>query len=172
MAIAIAVLTGMAFYQDANDRGHQAALAEAHRDGQRAIELASGPDKIPVDGAVSLLRRDPFTQGPRLFAQHCAACHRYNGHTGRGTLVMEKNADGVSVIGAPTAADLGTFGKREWMTGIVTDYSNHFAWLKNAQWFKDAQAKAAAGESVEFINPDGSEMADWTSGNTESLKSA
>jgi ubiquinol-cytochrome c reductase cytochrome b subunit len=172
MAIAIAVLTGMAFYEDANDKGHQAALAEAHRDGQRAIELASGPDKIPVDGAVSLLRRDPFTQGPRLFAQHCAACHRYNGHTGRGTLVMEKNADKVSVIGAPTAADLGTFGKREWMTGIVTDYSNHFAWLKNAQWFKDAQAKAAAGESIEFINPDGSEMADWTSGNAESLKSA
>lgn len=172
MALAIAVLTGLAFYEDANDRGHQAALAEAHRDGQRAIELASGPDKIPVDGAVSLLRRDPFTQGPRLFAQHCAACHRYNGHTGRGTLVMEKNADGVSVVGAPTAADLGTFGKREWMTGIVTDYSNHFAWLKNAQWFKDAKAKAAAGESVEFINPDGSEMADWTSGNTESLKSA
>jgi ubiquinol-cytochrome c reductase cytochrome b subunit len=172
MAIAIAVLTGMAFYEDANDRGHQAALAEAHRDGQRAIELASGPDKIPVDGAVSLLRRDPFTQGPRLFAQHCAACHRYNGHTGRGTVVMEMNAEKVPVVGAPTAADLGNFGKREWMTGIVTDYSNHFAWLKNAQWFKDAQAKAAAGESVEFINPDGSEMADWTSGNIESLKSA
>ena len=172
MAIAIAVLTGMAFYEDANDKGHQAALAEAHRDGQRAIELASGPDKIPVDGAVSLLRRDPFTQGPRLFAQHCAACHRYNGHTGRGTLVMEMNAEKVPVIGAPTAADLGNFGKREWMTGIVTDYSNHFAWLRNAQWFKDAQAKAAAGESVEFINPDGSEMADWTSGNIESLKSA
>lgn len=172
MAIAIAVLTGMAFYEDANDKGHQAALAEAHRDGQRAIELASGPDKIPVDGAVSLLRRDPFTQGPRLFAQHCAACHRYNGHTGRGALVMEMNAEKVPVIGAPTAADLGNFGKREWMTGIVTDYSNHFAWLKNAQWFKDAQAKAAAGESVEFINPDGSEMADWTSGNIESLKSA
>jgi ubiquinol-cytochrome c reductase cytochrome b subunit len=172
MAIAIAVLTGMAFYEDANDRGHQAALAEAHRDGQRAIELASGPDKIPVDGAVSLLRRDPFTQGPRLFAQHCAACHRYNGHTGRGTVVMEMNAEKVPVVGAPTAADLGNFGKREWMTGIVTDYSNHFAWLKNAQWFKDSQAKAAAGESVEFINPDGSEMADWTSGNIESLKSA
>lgn len=171
MAIAIAVLTGLAFYEDANDRGHQAALAEAHRDGQRAIELASGPDKIPVDGAVSLLRRDPFTQGPRLFAQHCAACHRYNGHTGRGTVVMEMNAEKVPVIGAPTAADLGNFGKREWMTGIVTDYSNHFAWLKNAQWFKDAQAKSAAGESVEFINPDGSEMADWTSGNMESLKS-
>jgi ubiquinol-cytochrome c reductase cytochrome b subunit len=171
MALGIAVLTVMAFYEDANDTGHQAALAEARRDGQRAIELASGPDKIPVDGAVSLLRRDPFTQGPRLFAQHCAACHRYNGHTGRGSLVMEKGADGSVIVAAPTAADLGGFGRREWMTGIVMDYSNHFAWLKNAGWYKEAAAKAAAGESVEYINPDGSEMADWTSGNMESLKS-
>lgn len=171
MAIGIATLTVLAFYEDANDRDHQAALAEAHRDGLRAIELASGPDKIPVDGAVSLLRRDPFTQGPRLFAQHCKACHRYNGHSGRGALVMESANDKTMppVIGAPTAADLGQFGRREWMTGIVTDYSNHFAWLKNAGWFKEAKAKSAAGESVEFINPDGSEMADWTSGNIESL---
>ncbi len=172
MALGIVVLTVMAFYEDANDRGHQAALAESHRDGQRAIELASGPDKIPVDGAVSLLRRDPFTQGPRLFAQHCAACHRINGHTGRGTLVMEKDAQKNTIVGAPTAADLGNFGKREWMTGIVMDYSKHFSWLKNSRWYKGAAAKAAAGESVEYINPDSSEMANWTSGNTESLKSA
>ena len=172
MALGIAVLTVMAFYEDANDRGHQAALAEAHRDGQRAIELASGPDKIPVDGAVSLLRRDPFTQGPRLFAQHCAACHRINGHTGRGTLVMEKDAQQNTIVGAPTAADLGNFGKREWMTGIVMDYSKHFSWLKNAGWYKTAAAKVAAGESVDYINSDDSEMANWTSGNMESLKSA
>jgi ubiquinol-cytochrome c reductase cytochrome b subunit len=173
MAGGVTVLTVMAFYEDANDPGHQAALAEAHRDAERAIELASGPDMIPVDGAVSLLRRDPFTQGPRLFAQHCASCHRYNGHDGRGTLVTDAGSDAnpAAVIAAPTAVDLGSFGSRTWMTAIVTDYSNHFAWLKNAGWFKDAQKKSADGESVEFINPDGSEMADWTSGNIESLKS-
>jgi ubiquinol-cytochrome c reductase cytochrome b subunit len=87
-------------------------------------------------------------------------------------LVMEMNDEKIPVIGAPTAADLGKFGKRDWMNGIVTDYSNHFAWLKNAKWFQDAKEKSEAGESVEFINPDGSEMADWTSGNVESLKSA
>jgi len=174
LAAGIVVLTMMAFYEDANDIGHQAALTEAHRDGQRAIELASGPDKIPVEGAVSLLRQDPFTQGPRLFAQHCSGCHRYNGHDGRGSMVTdaspEKNAP--PVIAKPTAADLGSFGSREWMTAIVVDYSNHFAWMKNSQWFIDAQAKSAAGESVDFINPDSSEMADWTSGYVESLKSA
>lgn len=173
LAVGIVVLTAMAFYEDANDRGHQAAMTEAHRDGQRAIELASGPNMIPVDGAVSLLRRDPFTQGPRLFAQHCSSCHRYNGHDGRGSLVTEAGSgEGAApVVAPPTAADLGSFGSREWMNAIVTDYSNHFAWMKNSQWFRDAQSKSAAGESVEYINPDSSEMADWTSGNLESLKS-
>ena len=58
------------------------------------------------------------------------------------------------------------------MTAIVTDYSNHFAWMKNSTWFRDAQAKSAAGETVDYINPDSSEMADWTSGNLDALKSA
>lgn len=58
------------------------------------------------------------------------------------------------------------------MTAIVMDYSNHFAWMKNSTWFRDAQAKHAAGGTVDYINPDSSEMADWTSGNLDDLKSA
>ena len=174
LALGVVVLTVMAVYEDANDPGHQAALAETHRDAGRAVELASGPDRIPVEGAVSLLRRDPFTQGPRLFAQHCSACHRYNGHDGRGSLVMDALKDGETKpqIAAPTAADLGSFARREWMSAIVTDYSSHFAWLKNSDWYKDAQKKTAAGESIEFIDPDNSEMANWTDGKAESLQAA
>ncbi|MEZ6116220.1 MAG: hypothetical protein R3C28_06575 [Pirellulaceae bacterium] len=44
-------LTGLSMYEDANDVDHQAALAEAERDAHRIIELASLPDKIPVEGA-------------------------------------------------------------------------------------------------------------------------
>ena len=174
LALGVVVLTLMAFYEDANNVEHQAALTEAHRDGQRAIELSTGPDKIPVEGAVTLLREDPFTHGPRLFAQHCSSCHRFNGHDGRGSLVTEagKTDEAPSVIAAPTAADLGGFGNRQWMTAIVMDYSNHFAWMKNSTWFRDAQAKHAAGGTVDYINPDSSEMADWTSGNLDALKSA
>ncbi len=174
LTLGVVVLTVMAFYEDANNTEHQAALREAHRDGQRAIELASGPDRIPVEGAVSLLRKDPFTQGPRLFEQHCKSCHRFNGHDGRGSLVTEagKTESDPDVIASPTAVDLGSFGNREWMTAIVMDYSSHFAWMKNATWFREAQAKSAAGETVDYINPDSSEMADWTSGNLDALKSA
>ncbi|MEZ6060307.1 MAG: cytochrome b N-terminal domain-containing protein [Planctomycetaceae bacterium] len=162
----ILVLTVMAIVEDNANVGHQAAIAEAHRDAARALELASGPDRIPVDGAVSLLRRDPFTRGPRLFAQHCSACHRYNGHDGRGMLVMENQQ-----VAPPTAADLGNFASREWMKNVVVDFPGHFAALKNATWYRDAKDAEAKGEEVAYIDPDTSVMADW-SDNTAALKSA
>ncbi len=173
MAIGITVLTVMAFYEDANNPSHLAALAEAHRDAERARELASGPSKIPLEGAVSLLRNDPFTQGPRLFAQHCSSCHRYNGHDGRGTVVTEMTGEGEnkkSSVALATATDLGGFGRREWMKAVVVDYPAHFSAVKNAGWYKAAKAKVAAGEEVTFLDPESSEMADW-SGDSAALKS-
>ncbi|MEC9008054.1 MAG: c-type cytochrome, partial [Planctomycetota bacterium] len=163
VTIAIGVLTRMAFYEDGRDADHQAAIREAHRDAERIKELASGPNKIPVSGAVTLLREDPFTQGPRLFAKHCKSCHRFNGHDGRGRPVYAGAADGGQVRAASTAVDLGNFGSSAWMRSVVVDYPNHFSALKNAQWFKSAK-----GEEV--LNPDESEMADW-SGDAESLGS-
>lgn len=165
LGAAIVVLTAMAFIEDSNDVAHQAALAESHRDGHRALELAAGPDKIPVDGAVELLRRDPFTQGPRLFAKHCFSCHRFNGHDGRGSLVYDKGE-----VAPPTAADLGNFASRDWMRSLLVDYPAHFGDLKNASWFADAQKAEAAGEDVVYLDPDNSEMSDW-SGDSESLNS-
>jgi ubiquinol-cytochrome c reductase cytochrome b subunit len=164
LTLAIGVLTMMAFYEDGRDVDHQAAIREAHRDAERIKELASGPNKIPVSGAVTLLREDPLTQGPRLFAKHCKSCHRFNGHDGRGRLVYASGADGgEQVRAAATAVDLGGFGSAAWMRAVVVDYPNHFSALKNAEWFKSAN-----GEEV--LNPDESEMADW-SGDAEALAS-
>src|SRR6185295_5633791 len=44
------------------------------------------PGGIPSSGAVTLLRNDSYTQGPKLFAKNCASCHRYDSHDGRGLL--------------------------------------------------------------------------------------
>lgn len=173
LALVVIGLTALAVYDDRHDTAHQSAMAEAHRDASRAVELASGPDRIPVDGAVSLLRRDPFTRGPRLFAQHCAGCHRWNGHDGRGSVVMETIGEGDArqqVVARPTAVDLANFGSRDWMRSIVTNYSAHFRWLTNADWHKSATQQAAAGEDVTFIDPESSEMSDW-SGDAAALTS-
>ena len=40
---------------------------------------------IPKQGAVYLLRNDPLTQGPKLFARHCASCHDYYDASGEDT---------------------------------------------------------------------------------------
>ena len=148
----IVVLTTMAFYEDARNEDHQAAIAEAERDAHRIKELASRPTMIPVEGAVSLLREDPFTQGPVLFAKYCASCHRYNGHNGRGIVLRETDkATKKQFITTPEATDLANFGSRDWMKAIITDYGNHFAPLKKAKWYPGA-------DDAEF-NLDDSEMA-------------
>jgi ubiquinol-cytochrome c reductase cytochrome b subunit len=170
LAIGIIGLTGLAVYEDANDPGHQAALAEADRDGHRIRELASREEMIPVAGAVTLLRSDPFTQGPRIFAARCAGCHRIDGHDGRGRIVVDMiEVDGQNTTREtePTAADLGNFASREWMRAVVTDFSNHFAAIRNSTAFIDGRKS----EDIEFFDPDESEMADW-SGNAASLMSA
>jgi ubiquinol-cytochrome c reductase cytochrome b subunit len=63
---------------------YRASVKTAERDAARVFALAGGPGGIPPQGAVWLLRNDPMTQGPRLFARHCASCHRYDGHDGLG----------------------------------------------------------------------------------------
>ena len=162
LATCVAALTGLALFEDANNADHQAAIAEAERDSHRIKELASGPNLIPVTGAVTLLREDPFTQGPRLFAKHCSSCHRYNGHDGRGKILQEPdpNEPQKMIAAKPTAPDLGKLGSREWMRAILVDFEKHFAPVKNAGWF---------GEE-EGINPADSEMNDW-SGEREALLS-
>ncbi|MCH2200345.1 MAG: cytochrome b N-terminal domain-containing protein [Fuerstiella sp.] len=169
MTAVIVALTALAIVEDQADVNHQSAIAEAAREAHRAHELASGPDGIPAGGAMEMMRNDPFAQGPRLFAKHCASCHRWNGHNGRGVIVLDRREDEKpgggsydpkrfkSYTAVPTAADLGNFGTRDWMRGVILDYSEHFAWLKNAQWYTDSDD--------DRLDPDVSEMAEWSGDN-------
>lgn len=151
LAIGVVGLTGLAMYEDKNDADHQAALREAERDAHRASELAALPDKIPVEGAGSLLKSDPFTQGPRLFAKHCAACHRYDGHNGRGRMLTEPDGEQV-VVATPSATDLHGFADHTWWEEVLTNFGDHFALTANS------------GYDVE-----NSEMAAWSADNEERL---
>ena len=155
-------LTALAIYEDANDPAHQVALEQAEEDAHRVKELASRPEMIPVEGAMSLLLNDPLTQGPKLFKQNCSACHRYNGHDGTGEEVMVE-FDGEQVAAPATAADLGNFGNREWFKLVLTDYSTVFEPLKNNDWYKNAT------DEDEIIDPDEGEMAAWSEEHREML---
>src|SRR5438105_3612184 len=77
-------LTFLAITKDRRDPDYRVAVEEARRNAERVKVLAQAPKGIPPEGAATLLRNDPLTQGPKLFARNCASCHRYDGHDGTG----------------------------------------------------------------------------------------
>ncbi|HSG69015.1 MAG TPA: cytochrome b N-terminal domain-containing protein [Planctomycetaceae bacterium] len=153
-------LTGLAIYEDYYSDTEAALkfrsdVANAHKDAKRTMELAGNPETgIPVTGAVSLLRNDPLTQGPKLFAKKCASCHRYDGHDGTGHKVLVEGKEAPA-----TATDLATIGTREWARSVLVDYHELFAPLKNAT--KD-------GENLGDMYLEG-DMGTWSSDNRELL---
>jgi len=101
-------LTFLAVSEDQANVKHGAAIEEAKWQADRVIEIANA-EGIPPLGAVSLLRGDWQNQGRRLFSAHCASCHRYNGHDGRGYPVDEPQS----------AADLAGFASTAWVTELL-----------------------------------------------------
>src|SRR3989441_1911316 len=81
----IIFLTFLALTKDRRDPAYKTAVEEARRNADRVKALARA-NGIPREGAVTLLRNDPLTQGPKLFAKNCASCHRYDGHDGTGNI--------------------------------------------------------------------------------------
>ena len=111
LILGAAALTWMAVEEDRTKDEYKAAVADAHMKSERIRELIQGRQGVGYDGAVALLRSDPKTHGPHLFAVKCASCHRYNGHNGMDVVVEDP----------ATASDLGNFGTREWVRGFITD---------------------------------------------------
>lgn len=108
MLVGASLLTWKAIAADRSDEGYQVARATAQRDAARAVELANAG--VPITGALTLVRDDPLTQGPRIFANNCASCHRYGGHDGLGNALPK---DSIS------ASDLKGYGSRDWVRGFL-----------------------------------------------------
>ncbi|MEZ4425986.1 MAG: cytochrome b N-terminal domain-containing protein [Gemmatimonadota bacterium] len=108
LLLGVGFLTWRAVADDSADIEFARAKVQADESAHRVQELA-GPLGIPATGALTLLRSDPLTQGPRLFAANCASCHRFDGHDGLGVVPEDE----------PSAADLHGFGSREWLSGLL-----------------------------------------------------
>jgi ubiquinol-cytochrome c reductase cytochrome b subunit len=105
----VLTLTLMAVYKDHYDEKYQHAVAQTQKQAERAVELAKGPMKIPMIGARALLADDALAQGPRIFANNCASCHRFDGHDGMGFVSSEHQS----------ASDLAGFASRNWLEGLL-----------------------------------------------------
>jgi ubiquinol-cytochrome c reductase cytochrome b subunit len=104
-----------------------AAVDQAQEEAERVVVLADAPSRIPLAGAISLLRNDPKTQGPKLFAAHCAGCHTHaprSGDSQAASLEEQKSS----------AANLYQFASRAWLRALLDpkqiagpDYFGHTA---------------------------------------------
>ena len=132
----IIFLTFLAMTKDMRDQNFKVAVEEARRNAERVKTLAKASG-IPREGAVTLLRNDPLTQGPKLFAKNCASCHRYDGHDGTGNQLKDP----------PAGSDLKGFATREWLAGLLDpqriDSMHYFGGTK----FKE-------GKMVKFVKKD------------------
>lgn len=137
MMAGVAALTFLAVKADRSNPDYVAAVRAAERDAHRAVVLAKSPDGIPPTGAVTLLRNDAYTQGPKLFAKNCASCHRYDGHDGLGGQPKD----------APSAADLKGFASREWLAGLMDP-----AKIATPHYFGGSKLKD--GKMVKFVRED------------------
>ena len=143
-------LTYQALQADRKNPDYLEAVVQGHKEAERVIELAGSPMGIPESGAVSLLRNDPLTKGPRLFAKHCASCHRYGGHDGLGQPVADK----------PSAPDLMGFGSREWLSGLLNPER-----VGTEHYFGGTRFKE--GKMVRFVRRD---VAKYDAAKQENLK--
>ncbi|MBI3413992.1 MAG: menaquinol-cytochrome C reductase, partial [Verrucomicrobia bacterium] len=105
----VALLTYLAYAQDRGDANYIVAAREAAQASERITVLAQAPSGIPPTGAVTLLRNDPLTQGPKLFSKNCASCHRFGGHDGLGNQPKDP----------ASASDLKGFASHEWLAGLL-----------------------------------------------------
>lgn len=102
-------LTLLAFAEDRANLRHSAAIEEANWQADRVLSIVQDQG-IPPAGAVTLLRNDHENRGRNLFAAHCASCHRYNGHDGRGYPVDDPQS----------APELAGFASVDWITKLLT----------------------------------------------------
>ena len=86
------------------------AVALAKADAARSIELAGRPERIPSAGMLELVRNDALSQGPKLFAQHCASCHAH---------IDPAAPEAEAVLAKASAANLHGFGTAAWMRGLL-----------------------------------------------------
>lgn len=131
----------------ASSKRYLAAVARSDESARRVKAIVRERGGIPIEGAVSLLRNDAQTQGPLLFAQHCASCHTH----------MDPSApetdESKALLVKASAPNLWRFGSRQWLTGLLDPER-----VSGAHYF--GGSKHRDGAMVEFVK--GELQSDWT----------
>ncbi len=129
-----------------HSRSFLEAVSQAKHHAERAIELASRPEKIPPTGMLELIRNDAKTQGPILFAQYCASCHAH---------VDPRDRLAHSDISHSSAANLYKFGTSLWLEGLFDPNQ-----VAGPSYFGNTAHKD--GDMVSYVTDDMTDSETWT----------
>jgi ubiquinol-cytochrome c reductase cytochrome b subunit len=140
----IGLLTYLAVAEDRKNQEYVLSVKEADQNAERVKELAESPSGIPATGAATLLRADPFTQGPKLFSKQCASCHRFGGHDGTGFVSTN----------TPEASDLKNFASREWISGLLDPEKVSSLHYFGGTKFKDGKMAKFLKKDVAGFSPE------------------
>lgn len=110
VAVGVAAVGGLTWVSFARDWYDPDFLASerASEDLAARARMLANRQALPVEGAITLLRNDPKTQGPLLYRRHCAACHPYTDAQGNGIATAE-----------PSAPNLYGFGTTPWIAELL-----------------------------------------------------
>jgi ubiquinol-cytochrome c reductase cytochrome b subunit len=129
------------------------AVEQAEAEAHRAVELAGRPERIPPGGALELIRNDPLSQGPRLFAQHCNSCHAH---------VDPTTAEAANAIAATSAANLYGFGSLAWARGLLSAEQ-----VATPAYF--GNTAHAEGDMVSYVTDDMTDTDTWSADQIEAV---
>ena len=130
-----------------------AAVEQAEVDAHRAIELAGRPERIPPGGALELIRTDPLSQGPLLFAQHCGSCHAH---------VDPAAPEAAEAVAVSSAANLYGFGSAAWARGLLDPNQ-----VVSPAYF--GNTAHAEGDMVSYVTDDMTDADTWTAEQIEAV---
>jgi len=145
------LLTYIAVDEDRKDAGHQRAVVQAENKARRVVELIRGRSGIGHNTARVILRNDPKTHGPEIFARNCSQCHRFDGHDGTDQ----------QLTSPATASDLGKYGTRKWIRGFITNPAGE-------KHFGPTARGAFRGKPIGKRFTEG-EMAEWVADNVPKM---
>jgi len=132
------------------------AVVQAKADSARAITLAGRPERIPPAGMLELVRNDSLSQGPRLFAQHCASCHAH---------IDPDDPAAAVVLAKASAANLHGFGTAAWMRGLLDPKQ-----VAGPAYFGNTAHKD--DDMVNFVQNDLTDAATWKPADVEAVIAA
>ena len=117
--------------------------AKAEKLAKRSIELCLAPTGIPPTGALTLIKNDPWLQGPILYERHCLSCHPFAPLAGE-----QEHPDFKPMVSDDISApNLYNPIRREWIGGFLNARK-----IRSDDYF--GKTKFAGGTMVSWVRSD------------------